>query len=830
LGESAVYGAFGDSIYRIDPTSGEFIGKPITVKGMLTPVGLAFDGQLLYVAIADTTITIINPVSGAKTGTIILPSGAHASDVGISDSLIAVSSIPNETVYVYNKRTLSLVTSWELPGDATGQIAMRGSSGEIILATSGYVSSYNVLTGQLVTDFQIWIPYDAQMSFAAQSNLLIYWVPGWSSVDVVSLQTGNGISGIPLPRQSRGICANEAGNALPWMSLQKQNGALKGSGAFVDIPVTFNSVQVPAGTINGMVTITNLDGGTPGPYSVSCVLTVNAKSLLSAASKTTVFDTTWTGTVDTASFEFYNAGSAPTEIRTITTTGSGFSFGATIPVVVKPYSTSKVLGFFSPTAKGSFKGQYVFQNTSSDNPKITIAASGVSVVAPKLTSSESSIVTTLLPGDTSAMSIVLSNSGDVAYPFFIRGRSSLTSVSDGLRALSPNKTTLYQSNYGVISELDPITGRQIGKTITIPITNGTYNEQLSFDGTNLYWTSGYDSMITVIDPVRRIVTGTVPVPFDSVRGSIMAVTPTHILMSSNYSPMILVFDKTNGRKVGEWPAPDPVYWVSYICGGGSQGSVFLSDGYIIAECDESTGVVLNSFNAPVNIRSLDYSTASNLLLVNSNNSKDSVTSSNISYFINAQTGEKVDSILIPSQDYYNNYPITCDEAGIPQTWVSVNSPTGVVPPHGSATVSVLLDARKTGTGVYVGSIDAVYTGKKHATALSVSCTLTVANGGRLSVTPASLDFGKTVIKTSKTMSLSLFNSGNLAVTVKSVSSDNSAFTISASKIVVKPQSTVQLPVTFTPTKTNSYSGTITIKSDALNSLMKTAVTGTGVKK
>jgi mannose/cellobiose epimerase-like protein (N-acyl-D-glucosamine 2-epimerase family) len=85
----------------------------------------------------------------------------------------------------------------------------------------------------------------------------------------------------------------------------------------------------------------------------------------------------------------------------------------------------------------------------------------------------------------------------------------------------------------------------------------------------------------------------------------------------------------------------------------------------------------------------------------------------------------------------------------------------------------------------------------------------------LSATPLSIDFGTVLVGTPKTINVTLQNNGGVSTTVNSLASSSGNFTIGLSAPVTVPASgSATVPVTFTTGMSGSYSGTLTILSNA----------------
>ena len=102
--------------------------------------------------------------------------------------------------------------------------------------------------------------------------------------------------------------------------------------------------------------------------------------------------------------------------------------------------------------------------------------------------------------------------------------------------------------------------------------------------------------------------------------------------------------------------------------------------------------------------------------------------------------------------------------------------------------------------------------------------------GDLSFATMALNFGSVAAGTSKTMTVSATNSGTKAVTVNSAAMSSKYFSLSAPSlpVVVGPGQSTTLSVKFTPNSAGTFSGTVSVSSDAANAVPSLSVSGTGL--
>jgi hypothetical protein len=106
-----------------------------------------------------------------------------------------------------------------------------------------------------------------------------------------------------------------------------------------------------------------------------------------------------------------------------------------------------------------------------------------------------------------------------------------------------------------------------------------------------------------------------------------------------------------------------------------------------------------------------------------------------------------------------------------------------------------------------------------------------ANGAEPAVllSPNPLSFPSTTVGGTSTLTLNLENYGNAPLTISSIVTDNSVFTIGSNNCVssVSPGVTCQIQVQFKPTATGSATGDLTIQDNAGDSPQTIELSGTG---
>lgn len=94
-----------------------------------------------------------------------------------------------------------------------------------------------------------------------------------------------------------------------------------------------------------------------------------------------------------------------------------------------------------------------------------------------------------------------------------------------------------------------------------------------------------------------------------------------------------------------------------------------------------------------------------------------------------------------------------------------------------------------------------------------------------------LNFGNVAVGGSGSLSVNLTNAGNSSVTISGISSSSSLFTTSdvSAGLILKPDQTFTLNVTFSPLTAGSQTANLTVVSNASNSPARIALSGSGVQ-
>lgn len=133
-----------------------------------------------------------------------------------------------------------------------------------------------------------------------------------------------------------------------------------------------------------------------------------------------------------------------------------------------------------------------------------------------------------------------------------------------------------------------------------------------------------------------------------------------------------------------------------------------------------------------------------------------------------------------------------------------------------------------GAGAASGNVTVTSNGSNPT--LNIALTGTGVTAGTLSANPTSLPFGNVQVGSNTSLSETLTNTGGSNVTISQANVTGTGFSVTGLTLPVTltPTQAVTFSVKFAPTATGAVTGNVAIVSDASNSPLNVALTGTGV--
>jgi hypothetical protein len=194
-------------------------------------------------------------------------------------------------------------------------------------------------------------------------------------------------------------------------------------------------------------------------------------------------------------------------------------------------------------------------------------------------------------------------------------------------------------------------------------------------------------------------------------------------------------------------------------------------------------------------------------------------------FGNVQTGNS--SNLSETLTNTGGSAVTITQANVTGAGYSVSGLTLPATLNPTQTVTFTVTFAPTSAGAVNGTLAIVSNASNSP--LNIALSGTGVTPGQLSANPASLAFGSVQVGSSANLSETLTNSGGTAVTISQANVTGTGFSISGLTLptTLNPTQSVTFTATFTPTAAGAASGTLAIVSNASNSPLNIALSGTG---
>ncbi|MBN1757359.1 MAG: choice-of-anchor D domain-containing protein, partial [Chitinispirillaceae bacterium] len=540
---------------------------------------------------------------------------------------------------------------------------------------------------------------------------------------------------------------------------------------------------------------------TDDPYEPDHILTVTAEIApcrsLQSGIPSLVFTTVWATRDTVADVVLVNECNAPVTVSAVTFSEGPFTSELPVPFTVRPFGSISMPVRFAPRTAGDFESTMSIVSDAEDNPQLTVGLSGTSVAPPNITVTPASIDRVLAYGTTETLPVTLANTGGADFHFttkIIPPRRTTTAPHSGL-----SDAVLFAAIDTAIWKIDPVTGDYIGDPISKP-SPSSGPEGLAFDGEKLYYVFSSPEVI-IIDPETGEFIDTLSCNIGKGYVDGLGVTADYIILGDLATEMVWICDKATGEPLASWSSP---MYNGGLGASESRQSVFIFNWYdgTMEERSILDGSVINSFPFYSPGTGVAYSEGANVLFVAS--PWDNIVA------INPDNGSIVAELPI-----LDVWALASDEVGLNTKWLQASVTEGVVP-HGQAiTFTTMLSS----DGELPETFSAILQ-LRHARPIApgpydIPCAMTVLPEKRCAATPSPLAFDGTWLGRTDTLPLYVFNSGNEATTVSSITSGSGQFMpFIALPLVVEPFDTVIVPVGFTPRRTGTENGVLTILSDA----------------
>jgi HYDIN/CFA65/VesB-like, Ig-like domain/Abnormal spindle-like microcephaly-assoc'd, ASPM-SPD-2-Hydin/Cep192 domain 4 len=565
---------------------------------------------------------------------------------------------------------------------------------------------------------------------------------------------------------------------------------------------SFQVVFTPsaATTFSGTIVITpGHKAGGPISIGVSGVgaasnSTSSQSFLLSANTSSLSFGSILVGSPTSQAFTLTNTGTGSVSISQVAATGAGFTVsGFPGGVTLAAGQSLPLTANYSPVGAGAVTGSISVVSTATNSP-LTISLSGTGV-QPQISVAPSSLsFGNLVVGTNGTQKLTISNPGTATLSVTQAALAGTAFSTSGLAlplSIAPGGTASFNISFapasaGSVSGSITLISNAATSSLVIPLSGSgvAATLQLSVSPTSM----SFGNLVTGSSATQNVTisnTGN-----SSVSISQVSETGTGFSVSGITLPVSLAAGQSTSFGVKFTPA--------------SAGSL-----------SGSVTVASNASNSPATITLSGTGVQAQIAVVPSSVSFGSVT------------------VGVP-----NSQTLTIQNPGTATLSVTQASLSGTgftssglvlplsVPAGGSATFNVGFTPAAAGS--VSGSITLISNTTNSPLVVPFSGT-GIASTLQLSASPASLSFGSLTTGTSATKGVTISNTGNSSVSISQISASGTGYATSAVALplsLAAGQST-SFNVTFDPASTGSLSGSVTVVSNATNSPLVIALSGTG---
>ena len=170
-------------------------------------------------------------------------------------------------------------------------------------------------------------------------------------------------------------------------------------------------------------------------------------------------------------------------------------------------------------------------------------------------------------------------------------------------------------------------------------------------------------------------------------------------------------------------------------------------------------------------------------------------------------------------------PLSISSVGISGDFTATNNCGSSL--AAQASCQIIVAFTPTVIGTRTGAITLSDNAASSPQQLSLSGTAIAAPSATLNASASSLSFGTITAGSTSTKSVVITNTGNASATIQQVNTGNAAFSVSGAPATLAAGGSVTLSINFTPAAAGSYTGTLSIQSNASNPTLSVGLSGTG---
>ncbi len=557
---------------------------------------------------------------------------------------------------------------------------------------------------------------------------------------------------------------------------------------------SFNVVFAPttSGAANSTLTVTS-DASNPS-LSIPLSGTGATPGSLTAGTSPLSFGTVTVGQSKTLSETVTNSGGSTVTVSQVAATGTGYSVnGVTLPFTLAAGASKSLNVVFAPTTAGTPTGTLTV-TSDAPNPTLTVSLSGTATTSGTLAATTSPLsFGSVTVGQSKTLSESISNSGGTTVTV---SQVSASGTGYSVSGVTVPFTLAAGASKSFNVVFAPTTAGSPSGTLTVTSDASNPSLTVSLSGT----ATAAGSLTAGTSPLSF---GTVTVGQSktlsetisnsggtTVTVSQVAATGTGYSVNGVTSPFTLAAGASKSFNVVLAPtATGTPAGTLTVTSNASNPSLTVS----LSGTATTTGT-LSATTAPLSFGSVVVGQSKTLSETVTNSGGSTVTVSQVSA---SGTGYSVSGVTLP-------FTLA---AGASKSFNVVFAPTTAGTPTGTLTV----------------------TSDASNPSLQVSLTGTATSAGAIAANPTSLSFGSVQVGSSSTKSEMLSNTGGSAISVSQVAVTGTGYGISGVTVpfTINAGQSFTFSVSFTPQTAGNPTGSISVVSNASNTLSPIALSGTG---
>ncbi|MFB0516570.1 MAG: choice-of-anchor D domain-containing protein, partial [Candidatus Neomarinimicrobiota bacterium] len=656
--------------------------------------------------------------------------------------------------------------------------------------------------------------------------------------------------------------------APPWLAIDPRFGTIP-AGSALDIGITFDATGMEGGDYDAGIMVASNDPANP-EVRIPAHLHVTGAPDIAVSEDTLDYESIFVGYPDTCSFLVANKGAESLVVSSIVVDNPAFTVDTTT-FVLSPRESQPVAVTFSPASAGIFSGTLTITSDDPDEPSVTVALIGESVEPPVIAVSPDSLGTDLFTGDSIVQMLTISN----------LGTSEL--YWEGVLIQTGTPTVLSSSPQFAGQAMLPCSKEVVGAPPARPSADKIYvSPGIDQEGVELGAVVPEvdpDDPVTQADAVQGLSVNTLETILDNLNTNYSAVTdivPNRFDFSEGVTGNYISDGGNDMYDGGNYLFTDlggPIpYSNGVITTHGALGTsgryftrkypglfVFVADldnvdnfeisGYLGADgSGYADGAVLEMMKHGVTyygfvkrVYGAGDPSVNHLVVVADNPTAyhEFSTNTNDDYHrvCNLSGSNRIYYLLYAgSNGYYINNTATLsimdaflDAIHLMPDWIAIRPDSGTIAPGGSENVEVIFNATGLSGGDYEAQICVISNAPANPE-IRIPANLHVTGAPDIAISADSLDVGPAFVGWSVTDTLVVSNVGSRSLIVSGISSNNPVYTVDITAFGLFPGESQPVAVTFAPSSTGIFPGTLTIAStDPNRPSVTVALRGEGVE-